>query len=73
MKASRMIELLAKTIKNHGDLEVVQYDRLTENDGMVSKVVVRESNEYGEMPYECSCDDYAVDAPNTQYVVLMSN
>jgi len=73
MKASRMIELLAKTIANHGDLEVVQYDRATENDGMVTKVVVRESNEYGEMPYEVYCDDYAVDAPNTEYVVLMSN
>lgn len=73
MKASRMIELLTKTIANHGDLEVVQYDRATENDGMVTKVVVRESNEYGEMPYDVYCDDYAVGEPCKEYVVLMSN
>ena len=40
MKASRLIELLQKTIENHGDLDVVAYNGTDECDGKVHKVKV---------------------------------
>ena len=72
MKASRMIELLEKCIENHGDLDVVTYDRLNENDGFVRKVTVRKSDSEGKMEYYC-CGDSAVETPDTEYVVLFNN
>lgn len=65
MKASRLIELLQKTIENHGDLDVVAYNRTNECDGRVRKVKVHTyglngetqvpDEEYG-MPYYCAGD-----------------
>ena len=72
MKASRMIELLEKCIENHGDLEVVTYDRCNENDGFIRKVTVRKSDDDGKMEYYCAGDS-VVDTPNTEYVVLFNN
>lgn len=73
MKASRMIELLQKTIENHGDLDVVQCDRENGTDGRVLKVTVRKSDENGYMPYEADVEESVVDTPDQEYVVLYSN
>lgn len=72
MKASRMIELLAKTIEKHGDLDVVTFDRCTECDGFVRKVTVRMSDENGDMPY-CTPNGSVIGTPETEYVVLFSD
>lgn len=63
MKASRLIELLQKTIENHGDLDVLAYNGTNECDGNVHKVEVHTyglnnktqtpDENYG-MPYYCS-------------------
>lgn len=73
MKASRMIELLQKTIDNHGDLDVVAFDRDTTGDGFVHKVTVRKTDEDGYLPAECLADDAVNKADNTEYVVLFTN
>lgn len=74
MKASRMIELLQKTIENHGDLDVVTFDRSNETDGFVRKVTVRKTDEDGCLPYDGhDCDDSVVEEPNTEFVVLFNN
>ena len=63
MKASRLIELLQKTIENHGDLDVLAYNGTDECDGKVRKVKVHrygmdeESQVPSEdcgMPYYCA-------------------
>ena len=72
MKASRMIELLQKTIENHGDLDVVTYDRCNENDGFIHKVTVQKSDDNGEMDYYCAGDS-VINTPLKEYVVLFNN
>ena len=67
MKASRLIELLLKTIENHGDLDVVAYNRTDECDGKVRKVKVHTyglndetqapDEEYGMPYYKTSADN----------------
>ena len=43
MKISRMIELLENVKENHGDIEVVAYNRIDEANGFVKKVTFADS------------------------------
>lgn len=76
MKASRLIELLQKTIENHGDLDVLAYNECEEADGKVKRVKVQKYEEDG-MPYYCkgfSTIEYdkesGKDVEGNEYVVL---
>ncbi len=73
MKASRMIELLEKCIENHGDLDVVAFDRDTTGDGFVRKVTVRKTDEDGYLPDECCAEDGVEKDTDTEYVILFTN
>ena len=85
MKASRLVELLQKTIENHGDLDVLAYNRTEEADGRVRKVQVKtfEAETEGEdagMPYYCangsvldSLVENGEDLVGREYVVLYND
>ena len=54
MKISRMIELLEKVKENHGDVEVVAYNRIDEANGFVKKVTFADSEKiFNNYYYKC--------------------